>query len=110
MKLKCVNLQKDLCALHEEVKVAKFWKEVVTIHGSPSPLAACMTDIKDALKDAQEWHKVVSTSVQEKDRHVEKYQKDTQALKSLQDEVADMRRELHDNLEQTMWDVLGVRE
>lgn len=34
----------------------------------------------------------------------------TEALKTLQDEVAGMRRALRDSLKKTMRDILGVRE
>lgn len=41
---------------------------------------------------------------------MEKYGKDAEVLKALQDEVVGLRRAIHDAIQQTMWDVLRVRE
>lgn len=73
LELKCKNLHMKHVTSIEEVRDARSLQEVVGIHGSPSSLAACMTEIKDALKDAHERCKVSSESTEEKSRQVEEY-------------------------------------
>lgn len=108
MELKCSKLQKELLALQEEVNVANSLQEEMTIQGSPSSLAAHMTELKDDLKHVEERYKVASSSVEEKALQVEKYHKNAQALKALQEEVFSLRWVFLDAFDQTMWDLLEV--
>lgn len=62
--------------LQEEVKVANSLKDTTNIHDLPSILDARVNVPKGSLKDVDEWYKVSSDFVEEKDRQVEKYQKD----------------------------------
>lgn len=73
LELKCKNLHTKHVTSIEEVRDALSLQEVVGIHGSPSSLAACMTEIKDSLKDAHERCKVASESTEEKSHQVEEY-------------------------------------
>lgn len=62
--------------LQEEVKVANSLKDAANIHDLPSILDTRVNVPKGSLKDVEEWYKVASDFVEEKDRQVEKYQKD----------------------------------
>lgn len=73
-----------------------------------------MIKLKYTLKDADEWYKVASDSVEDKahqvDEHPETYVQATKALKALYDKVVDMTQALHDSLHQTMRDVFRVHK
>ncbi|CAI8596448.1 unnamed protein product [Vicia faba] len=53
---------------------------------------------------------IVFNSVEEKAIQVDEYRKDAEALKVLQDEVAHLRRELHDTLQRAMQNMLEVQK
>lgn len=67
-------------------------------------------DVKVARTSSILDTEATSDFAKEKDRQVEKHQRDAEAMKDLQCEVVSLRWVLHDALQQTMWDVLGVRE
>lgn len=110
MELKCNNIQKELLVLLEEVNVANYLLVEIKVHISHSTMATRMTKLKGYLLYVEKRYKVASNFVEEKALQVEKYQKDAEALKSLQDEVADLRRALYDDLQLTMQNMFEVRE
>lgn len=118
MELKCDNIHKDLVALQDDVRAANSLKEAADIHDSPTILASHVSKLEGSLEDAKKRYKVTSNYIEEKTRQVNKHQKallqetksNAKALKSLQDEVANMKRALRDSLERTMWDAIGVYE
>lgn len=63
---------------------------------------AFLTELKDALKGAEERCRIAFDFVEEKDHQVEEYRKTsfqaTKTLKALQDEMDDLRRVFHDSL------------
>lgn len=66
MKFKCINLDKELIALRKEVKVVNSLQELVITHGSPSSFTACVTELTNALKGAEERCDITYGSVKEK--------------------------------------------
>lgn len=106
------------CCMQDDVRVANSLKEAADIHDSPTILAFHVTKIEGSLEDENKRYKVASNYIEEKTRQVNKHQKallqetksNAKALKSLQDEVANMKYALRDSLERTMWDVIGVHE
>lgn len=83
MELKFSNLQKEIIALQEEVKVSNSLQDEVKVHGSLSTLVAHVTKLKGSLWDAEKQYKVVSDYFEEKALQVEECQNDLEALKSL---------------------------
>lgn len=69
---------------------------------------ARISRLKDAIIGLEERYEVFATSVKEKVRQVEKYQKDVEALNILQDEVVDLKKVLHGALELTTQNVNKV--
>ena len=53
MELKCLNLQKEIVALQEEVKATNSLKQDADKHGFPSVLATCVTGLEGSLEDAE---------------------------------------------------------
>lgn len=118
MDLNCTNLQWEHVALHEEVKVTNSLNQDVEIHGFPSNMDSRVIDLEGFLKDAKKRYKVASDFVEDKALQIEEYRKTplqvteahTEALEALRDKVGGLKRGPNDSLQQTMWEILEVRE
>lgn len=73
LEWRCTNLQIEFITLRGELKVSRSLEEEIRIHGSPSYLAACVTELRDTLKDTKERCKVYSYSGEEKAHQVEEH-------------------------------------
>lgn len=104
--------------LQEEVNVTTSLKEATSIHDLPSVLTVCVTQLESFLNDANERYKVTSDSIEEKTFQVDEHRKsilqeiesNLKALKTLQEEVANLKWAISDFLERTMRDKLGIRQ
>lgn len=104
--------------LQEEVNVTTSLKEATSIHDLPSALTVRVTQLESFLNDANERYKATSDSIEEKTCQVEEHRKailqeiesNLKALKTLQEEVANLKWAISDFLERTMRDMLGIRE
>lgn len=118
MELRCITLQKELVTPQKKVKAANSLQEVVEINGFPYVLAARVIELEGFLENAENQYQVASHSTKEKSHQVEEHQKsilyETQThnkdLKDPQDEVVGLKLGLHDSLQWTMQDALGVCE
>lgn len=102
----------ELIKLREEIGVVHSLQETSRIHSSPSSLVGSVTELRNALKDAEEKSKVSFDSIEAKARQVNEHQKTfvqaTEALKYLQDEMGGLKQALHGSLQHTMQDMPGV--
>lgn len=73
MELKFTNTQKDLFSLQEEVKDSNSLSEAMKVHGFPSTLTTCVSELEGSLQDTKKRYKDDSNYIEEKAFQVEGY-------------------------------------
>lgn len=118
MKLRCYAYQKDLYELQGKAKLVKTLQEEAKIQCSPTTIVTHVVELEPSLQVEKKQHEkafyVVAKVNFDMDEDQKILQKELEAraqtLKTFKGEMDGLREKLCDSLQQSIQDVLGVRD